>query len=138
MNKNPNLENLKPFQPGQSGNPAGKPKGSQNRSTIAKQVLSMMVPIPNDIRKALAAIYPDLPEKVTVEYLGTLSVMRKAIKKGSYLHYKAIQDSAYGAPKQEVEHSGEVEIGFDIGKISDDDLETILSITQKAKGATTD
>ncbi|MGO9427565.1 DUF5681 domain-containing protein [Rhodoblastus sp.] len=29
----------RPFQPGQSGNPAGKPKGARNRSTIAAEAL---------------------------------------------------------------------------------------------------
>ncbi|MFY7938536.1 MAG: DUF5681 domain-containing protein, partial [Flavobacterium sp.] len=35
-----NEENLKPaWQKGESGNPAGKPKGAKNRSTIARQWL---------------------------------------------------------------------------------------------------
>ena len=29
----------RPFKPGQSGNPAGKPKGARNRSTIAAELL---------------------------------------------------------------------------------------------------
>jgi Family of unknown function (DUF5681) len=29
----------RPFKPGQSGNPAGKPKGARNRSTIAAETL---------------------------------------------------------------------------------------------------
>ena len=29
----------RPFQPGQSGNPAGKPKGARNRSTLAAEAL---------------------------------------------------------------------------------------------------
>jgi len=28
-----------PFQPGQSGNPAGKPKGSRNKTTLAMEAL---------------------------------------------------------------------------------------------------
>lgn len=38
-NPNPPLENLKPFQPGQSGNPAGKPKGLKNWSTVVQELL---------------------------------------------------------------------------------------------------
>ena len=34
------LDNLKPFKKGESGNPNGRPKGSLNRSTVAKKWLS--------------------------------------------------------------------------------------------------
>lgn len=32
-------DNLKPWQPGQSGNPSGRPKGSKNLKTIIRRVL---------------------------------------------------------------------------------------------------
>jgi hypothetical protein len=35
-----NEKNLKPFKPGQSGNPAGRPKGSKNIKTILKKLLA--------------------------------------------------------------------------------------------------
>lgn len=35
------LDGLTPFKKGQSGNPAGKPKGTLNRKTILKHLLSM-------------------------------------------------------------------------------------------------
>lgn len=38
----PNKENLKSFKPGQSGNPAGRPKGSRNVSTMLKQLLAQI------------------------------------------------------------------------------------------------
>lgn len=34
------LKNLKPFKPGQSGNPKGRPKGVKNWSTIVQQLLA--------------------------------------------------------------------------------------------------
>lgn len=42
-NPNPLTEHLKEtqFKPGESGNPAGKPLGAQNRSTLFKQWLSL-------------------------------------------------------------------------------------------------
>jgi len=39
-NPNPPLENLTPFQPGQSGNPAGKPKGTKHLSTYIQEALT--------------------------------------------------------------------------------------------------
>lgn len=137
----PNPENLigKGFESRPNDiNKEGRAKGSQNRATIAKKVLGMMINTPKDVAKAFKEDYPDLPKRISIEEAMTLAVALKAFKKGDYLRYKSIMDSAYGAPKQEVEHSGDVEIGFDIGKISNSDLETILNITQKAKGADTD
>lgn len=37
--KNPQRGLGRPFQPGQSGNPAGRPKGSRHKATLAAQVL---------------------------------------------------------------------------------------------------
>src|SRR4051812_40483598 len=104
-----NEENLKSYKPGESGNPAGRPKGSQNRSTIARQVLAMEIIVPADIHKHFAAMYPNLPKKMSIEMLATLQVMRKALSDGEYLHYKAIVDSAYGAPKQEIDMTSDGE-----------------------------
>lgn len=36
----PHLKNLTPWKPGQSGNPAGKPKGAKNNSTVVKKILA--------------------------------------------------------------------------------------------------
>ena len=38
--------------------------------------------------------------------------------------------------KLEIEHSGYIEVGFDLGKISDADLKTIRDVTIKAKNVT--
>ena len=36
----PSKQNLKPWQPGQSGNPAGKPKGTKHLSTYIKELMT--------------------------------------------------------------------------------------------------
>ena len=36
------LDNLKPFKPGQSGNPKGRPPGSKSSRTIAKEILAAL------------------------------------------------------------------------------------------------
>lgn len=41
--KHPGSANLKPFPPGVSGNPAGRPKGALNRSTIFTNILESAI-----------------------------------------------------------------------------------------------
>lgn len=72
------LDNLNPFKKGESGNPAGRPKGAKNRSTIVRELLELNE---NELKMHLAQI-------------------KKAIEKEDTNAYKAVLDSAYGAPKQ--------------------------------------
>ena len=51
MNDNPRLENLKPFPPGVSGNPAGRAKGTENVSTRLKRILSLELDVNDPITK---------------------------------------------------------------------------------------
>jgi len=103
----------------------GRPAGSKNRSTVAKKWLETVTEWDNPITGK--------KEKLSLEDQITLAQIKAAREDGTPQAYKVVMDSRYGAPKQEIEHSGEVEIGFDIGKISDSDLKTILTITEKAK-----
>ena len=43
------MSNLKPFKKGESGNPAGKPKGTRNRSTIVREWMEAMERAKNPI-----------------------------------------------------------------------------------------
>lgn len=104
-----NEQNLTPFKPGQVANPNGRPKGSKNRSTIARMVLDMEIIVPGDIYDHFIKQYPKMPKVMSTEMLATLQVMRRAIHDGEYLHYKAIVDSAYGAPKQEIDMTSDGE-----------------------------
>ncbi len=88
-----NEENLKPFKKGQSGNPNGRPKGSKNRSTIARKWLSAETKGKNPITGE--------EEILTQEDLMTLAQLRKAIN-GDTPAYNALEDSAYGKATQEV------------------------------------
>jgi len=73
------------FQKGESGNPTGRPKGSKNRSTIARQWLETTQKAKNPIT--------GVEEILTQEDLGTLAA------------YKALMDSGYGAPLQQIEQT---------------------------------
>jgi hypothetical protein len=73
-------EDLILFEKGKSGNPNGRPKGSKNRSTIIKELLAQ----------------EDNEHKIHQAQIN------KA-KEGDTSAYKAVLDSAYGMPTQQVD-----------------------------------
>jgi hypothetical protein len=89
-----NEKNLKPaWKKGQSGNPKGRPKGSKNRSTIARKWLEVKEKFRNPITGEI--------EDLTQEDITTLAQILKA-RKGDTNAYKALEDSAYGSPTQQI------------------------------------
>ncbi len=100
MNNPKAIDNLKPFKPGESGNPAGKPIGAKNRSTIARKILEMRSILPKDRMEALKVKFPEIADSMTVEEIMTIVMAEGAIS-GDDKAYKAVMDSAYGAPKQD-------------------------------------
>jgi hypothetical protein len=101
----PNEENLIPAKKGEIRNPNGRPKGSKNRSTIAKQWLEINEKAKNPLTGS--------EEVLSQEDLLTLAQIKKA-REGDVNAYKALMDSAYGTPNQKIdqstEHSGGIEI----------------------------
>ena len=90
-------DNLKPaWQKGESGNPAGRPKGAKNRSTIARKWL--------EVNQSLKNPLTGDNETMSQEDLMTLALIKKA-REGDVSAYKALMDSGYGAPLQQVEQT---------------------------------
>ena len=87
-------EDLIPFKPGQSGNPNGRPKGKRNRSTILKELLDMN---DQELKMHQAQIEKAIELKVTNAY-------------------KAVLDSAYGAPVQQIDNDITIK-EFDVSKL---------------------
>jgi hypothetical protein len=87
---------LKPFDKGESGNPNGRPKGSKNRSTIARHWLQVNQNLKNPLTGQ--------EETMSQEDLMTLALIKKA-REGDVNAYKALMDSGYGAPVQQVEQT---------------------------------
>lgn len=90
------LDNLKPFAKGESGNPNGRPKGSKNRSTIARKWL--------EVNQSLKNPLTGESETMSQEDLMTLALIKKA-REGDVAAYKALMDSGYGAPLQQIEQT---------------------------------
>ena len=91
-----NEENLRYWKKGESGNPKGRPKGSKNRSTIAKKWLQAMQETKNPLTLE--------SEELSQEDLITLALLKKAAN-GDVNAYKALMDSGYGSPVQQVEQT---------------------------------
>lgn len=81
---------------GESGNPNGRPKGAKNRSTIARYWLEVNQNLKNPLTGE--------SETMSQEDLMTLALIKKA-REGDVNAYKALMDSGYGAPIQQVEQT---------------------------------
>ncbi|GAB3284426.1 hypothetical protein GCM10027347_61390 [Larkinella harenae] len=105
-----NDENLKPAKPGEVRNPAGRPKGSPNRSTVAKKILAALgknVIFGASLAKIKEIVGDDI-DKMTVEEIMTIVQINDAVSgKRRAGSYKVVMDSAYGAPKQEIDTPGD-------------------------------
>jgi hypothetical protein len=95
------LDNLKKFEKGQTGNPNGRPKGARNRSTILRELLDL-----ND-----------------QELLMHQAQIDKAIEQKDTNAYKAVLDSAYGAPVQQIEQT---QTNVDLSDLTTDEIKDLL------------
>ena len=93
------------FIKGISGNPLGRPKGTPNRTSIARYVLAMTATPPAELLAAIKAQYPAIDEPYTIELVGTIRLAQKMIEEGDVRAYLALMDAAYGKPRQEIEQA---------------------------------
>jgi hypothetical protein len=80
-------DNPKPFVKGQSGNPAGRPKGTRNRSTIVREWMEAIERTKNPITGET--------EELSQADIATLAVLKKA-RSGDVNAYRELMDSAFG------------------------------------------
>jgi hypothetical protein len=91
-----NEKNLIPAKKGEVRNPNGRPKGALNRSTVARKWL--------EVNQSLKNPLTGENETMSQEDLMTLALIKKA-REGDVSAYKALMDSGYGAPLQQVEQT---------------------------------
>lgn len=95
-------ENLKPFKPGQSGNPKGRPKELPELKTLLEDVVG---------------------EDGAKEIIESLKVQAR---KGNVRAAEILLERMYGKTKQPIEHSGAVEI-TNVKELTDEDLARIAA-----------
>jgi hypothetical protein len=99
---------LIPYKKGQSGNPKGRPKGAKNRSTIIKEILSLMV---KKVDANGEAVWQ------SKEYLMVEALVNKAIDKGDVNAFNAIYNNLYGNLKDTVDVNTTEEVNHDFRNI---------------------
>ncbi len=91
------LANLKPYQKGVSGNPAGKIAGTKSRKILLREWLEIEDEFDNPLKA------PDAPlERMSVADRVTLAIIRKAMN-GDLAAFIEIQDTLYGKISNKVE-----------------------------------
>ena len=101
-------EDLIPYKKGQSGNPAGRPKGSKNRSTIIKEILSLMVQVKDHNGDEVWQ---------SNEYRMVQAMVNKAIEKGDVAAFNALYDNLYGKLKDTVDMNTTEQVNHDFRKL---------------------
>lgn len=101
-----NDENLKPWQAGQSGNPAGKPKGTRNRATVIREILEQAAV--DAFSPQLSTYFEAHPEQKpkTIQDQMALAIAVKALH-GDVAAFKELMDGVHGKLTENVktEHS---------------------------------
>lgn|SRR6185312_3084772 len=98
-------EHLKPFPPGKSGNPKGRPKGVQNSSTRLLRLLKLVQTKKNPISGK--------DEKFTLLEQMDMALIVKAAK-GDVNAYREILDRFEGKPLQSIKQDTTIKAGKDL------------------------
>jgi len=106
---------LTPFEKGKSGNPNGRPKGAKNRATIARYWLGIEQNLKNPLTSET--------ETMSQKDLMTLALIKKA-REGDVQAYRALMDSGYGSPVQQIDQS---QTTIDLTGLTTDEIKQFLS-----------
>ena len=98
-------KNLKPFPPGKSGNPAGRPKGARAFKTVIKEILDMLASS-NEYHEDDALLCDVLEDQLKRPVSRREAMVYKQVVKamrGDTFAFNAIADREEGKPKQSVD-----------------------------------
>ena len=112
----PNPQNLTPYPKGVSGNPAGKPKGTEHSKTRLRRLLDLVQKKRNPITGE--------EEEFTVLEMMDMQMIAKALK-GDQRAYEAVVDRLEGKPKQTTDITADIKGNVQITIEPDADCQPI-------------
>lgn len=107
------------FQPGQSGNPAGKPRGTQHSSTRLRRLLEA-------VQKAKNPVTKQEEEFTTLEMMDAAMISRAM--KGDVSAYRELLDRLEGKVPQAVKHEGGLSITGNAAAVTDEQAAQLLAM----------
>ena len=122
-------DNLTPWKPGQSGNPAGKPKGTEHSSTRLKRLLEAVGKMKN-------------PLTGQMEEFSGLEMMDAAIiaraMKGDVAAYREILDRLEGKVPAKTEVIGSMNLTGSAAAVGEQEAKALLSLLNRIAPAPVD
>jgi hypothetical protein len=96
------LANLRPWQPGQSGNPLGRPEGAISLETRIKRILEGDVPLPKAIEETIRNVVGDNKKPIDAMIIaGLLQALQGDKQWADWLSH-----NGFGKPKERIENTG--------------------------------
>ena len=111
------------FQPGQSGNPAGKPRGTQHSSTRLRRLLEA-------VQKAKNPVTKQEEEFTTLEMMDAAMISRAM--KGDVSAYRELLDRLEGKVPQAVKHEGGLSITGNAAAVTDEQAAQLLAMLNQS------
>lgn len=138
MNNHPNsLKNLKPFQPGVSGNPKGRPRGIPDELMAIKSLSHLE--ITKLISKYARMTAPEMEEviqnnKLSMLELSFCSMFKKSIELGDFTRISFLLDRCIGKVKEVLEDDETQEERERLKKLSLNELLTLVQSNMAEAG----
>jgi hypothetical protein len=133
------VEALKPFQwqPGQSGNPAGMPKGTVHFHVALRRLGEETGCFASEM-KTIRKYFPNFPKDASVEQMMAAMIQIIAMKKG----YPWAYDRCFGKVAQQIDFNQKGEavsnVKIDITKLTPEQVEALRGIIRVSTNATDD
>lgn len=134
-NQSSNTSGLIPWKPGQSGNPAGRPKRELPSETLYKMLSAEYGP---DAVKQMQKQMPEpwkSKDQLTVQEIMCWVSIRRGLTPPADTARKDINDRVEGKPLQKIvgAEGGAIEVKYDYNQLPTEDLKAIIERLEKAK-----